>query len=157
MAKDAKDKSEDTPAVFTPATQSDLRSMLDEYDAINADKNEKADAQKLLLEKFNQKHSLPPWIAKILRKLDKLDDADQAHAWRALTHAGDVLGFNRQRDLEDYAASKASDPGDDGDDEEDEPDDDLEDDGDGDEPEVQSKAPPVSDEEWDNAAPGAAN
>ena len=131
MAKDAKDKSEDRPAVFIPATQDDLRNMLNEYETLNADKTGKADAQKLLLERFNQKHSLPPKIAKIIRSFDKMDDDDRAHAWRALKHAGAQLGFDDQYDLEDYAAN----------------------DGGGDPDPDGTRTESVTDEEWDEAAP----
>jgi len=137
MAKDAKDKSSDAPKVFTPATKSDLRTALDNYEAINNEKSDKADAQKTLLERFNEQHSLPPWIFKIVRKFDKLeqdDSAESARSKRALTHALDQLGIGRQTDIEDFTGA-ANDADDD------------------DTPDAESKAQPTSDEEWDNAAP----
>jgi hypothetical protein len=134
MAKDAKDKSSDAPTIFTPATKSDLRTALDNYEAINTEKSDKADAQKTLLERFNEQHSLPPWIFKIVRKFDKLeqdDSAESARSKRALTHALEQLGIGRQTDIEDFTSSgPANDP-----------------DGDG------GGAPAVSDEEWNDADP----
>ncbi|MAN46323.1 MAG: hypothetical protein GYB49_09400 [Alphaproteobacteria bacterium] len=132
MAKDAKDKSSDAPTVFTPATKSDLRTALDNYEAINTEKSDKADAQKTLLERFNEQHSLPPWIFKIVRKFDKLeqdDSAESARSKRALIHALEQLGIGRQTDIEDFTSGPANDP-----------------DGDG-------GASAVSDEEWDDADP----
>jgi hypothetical protein len=131
MAKDAKDKSDDAPTIFVPATQSDIRTALDDYEALNDEKSEKGDAQKALLDRFNQQHSLPPWIFKIVRKFDKLeqdDSAESSRSRRALVHALDQLGIGRQMDIEDMASND-----DDG--------------GDG------PKGYSADDEEWDDADP----
>ncbi len=136
MAKDVKDKSNDAPSVFVPATRDDLRSALNNYESLNNEKSDKADAQKALLDRFNQQHSLPPWIFKIVRKFDKLeqdDSAESARSKRALVHALEQLGIGRQTDIEDFTNGPANDP-----------------DGDG------GGAPPVSDQEWDDADPAKA-
>lgn len=102
MAKDINDTEDEGDREVVPATQGDLRAMMTKYREKNGDKKLIADGQKTMLEEFAAAHAVPAWIAKILIKIDDIEDAGaRAHAWRALTSSGHELGFDQQPDLYD--------------------------------------------------------
>jgi hypothetical protein len=105
----AQDASEQPVEPFVVAQKSDIKAMLDTYEELNDEKKIPAEKQKTLLDEFNRKHSVPPWISKILRKFENLkDEGERAASWRALKHAGSQLGFDDQFDIEDVARKDAA-------------------------------------------------
>lgn len=105
MAKPINDRSADNENEVTPASGSEIRSMLNRYENLQEEKKGISDSQKNILSEFDATHGLPPWIAKIVRKFDQIDDeGTRGHAWNALVRAGKALGFDQQPDMLDEAA-----------------------------------------------------
>ncbi|MEO0870487.1 MAG: hypothetical protein AAFY19_00805 [Pseudomonadota bacterium] len=104
MAKDAKDTGDDNaPSVYTVPTKTDFESMLAKYDNLADEKGEIADQQKSLLNNFNQSHSCPPEVSKMLRKIRGWDEPQRSDRLRALFHGIETMGLNAQDDMLDGA------------------------------------------------------
>lgn len=110
MAKDIHDTDEDDDREVIPATGGEIRSMLTRYENLNEEKKGISESQKTMLKEFDTTHGFPPFIAKIVRQFDKIEDlGNRSHAWNALMRAGKEMGFDQQPDLLD--GKSAPDPG----------------------------------------------
>ena len=107
MAKDINDNEPESEV--TPATGGEIRGMLTRYENLNEEKASIAESQKTMLKEFDTNHGFPPWVAKIIRRFDKIEDlGNRSHAWNALIRAGKEMGFDQQPDM--FDGKSAPDP-----------------------------------------------
>jgi len=95
----AKEDLEDEQRPFMPPDAKALKGVISIIDELSEQKNGIASQQKAKLDEFNRAHSMPPFIVKILRKIDGMDEPERTNAARALRHGMGELKLGNQGDM----------------------------------------------------------